>query len=291
MDSVALPSAEDAEIYIPTLTGSEPSSAHDNQAVQLSTICYSPAIGPPLVTARAASRVVADSFKRAPIVHYQTTFCTQVQFAHTTAFQYPPTPPVEAAEADKAQPVEALTIQHAGGESSENHLDKANAFPSLPTPPDMESISTVAEHAAAVPPNSSMAIAMAPSPGGKHQSVIAANWHQHQQQQQQQQQQTNIACFMPQQPAPMLPFPPHNGLSRRAGPQQQPMQSLYYQTVDRGCCVKRPSPPALLKDSELARHVERASLCSNLYVDVQYSIICLQRSSMPNAAKGCINCR
>ena len=258
MDSVALPSAEDAEIYIPTLTGSEPSSAQDSQAVQLSTICYSPAIGPPLVTARA-SRVVADSFKRAPILHYQTTFCTQVQFAHTTAFHYPPTPPVEAAEADKAHSVEALTIQHAGGDSSENHLDKANAFPSLPTPPDIESISTVAEHAAAVPPSSSMAIAMAPSPD-KHQSVIAANW----QQQQQQQQQTNIACFMPQQPAPMLPFP-HNGLSRRAGPPQA-MQSLYYQTMDKSRCVKRPSPPALLRDSELACHVEPALLCSNLYV-------------------------
>ena len=264
MDSVALPSAEDAEIYIPTLAGSEPSSSQDSQAVQLSTICYSPAIGPPLVAARAASRVVSDSFKRAPILRYQTTFCTQVQFAHTTAFHYPPTPPVEGAEADKAQSGEALVIPH---DSSESHLDKVNGFPSLPTPPDIESISTVAEQAAAVPPSPSMATctAMAPSPDGKHQAIIAANWHQ---------QQPNIACFMPQQPTSMLPFH-HNGLSRPP----QSMQSLYYQ-MERRCPHKRPSPPALLKDSELACHVDHALLCSNLYWDCNTLPNALRRINM-----------
>lgn len=136
MDSVALP-PEGADIYIPTISGAE--SSQEQHPMQMPAILsYAPAaIGaPPLVAARRAI-VAADTIPGAPILQYRTTtLCTQVQFAQTT-FHYPPTPPIEATEMEKGQPTGSPQLPM----DAEGHMEKTNPFPSLPTPPDLTSIS------------------------------------------------------------------------------------------------------------------------------------------------------
>lgn len=174
METVALP-PEDVEYYIPRISASEGALVEGNSALQLPAICYTPAaLASPLMATRTAARgaIVADGIQGTPIVQYRTTFCTQVQFAaHTAAFHYPPTPPVEAdAPPDKLQPPPppACTSAHDGlaslhqhqqqqqaasldglaeprdqtGDAGEKAMAISNPFPCLPTPPDLAAMSS-----------------------------------------------------------------------------------------------------------------------------------------------------
>lgn len=237
MEPVSLPPEED--IYIPTIESAQ--SAQDSpshsSAVQLPTIRYTPAVAPPLVASRT---VVADAIQSAPIlqgIQYRTTFCTQVQFAHTT-FHYPPTPPVEgtAAEPDKLQPSSDILAIQQGVMDADTGLEKANPFPSLPTPPDI--------HAESLPSSSVQPTTSAMAAATDAKTVLAANpWHH---------QQGNGAnfCLLPQQAA----FS-QNAFTSRSHPPLQP--TFYYPMTDH-----RSSPvamskkvPPLLKDADLYQTV------------------------------------
>ena len=174
MEPVSLPPEED--IYIPTIESAQ--SAQDNQdslsqasAVQLPTIRYTPVVAPPLVASRT---VVADAIQSSPIlqgIQYRTTFCTQVQFAHTT-FHYPPTPPVEgsAAEPDKLHPSSEILAIQQGVINQDPGLEKVNPFPSLPTPPDI--------HAEPIPSSSILPSTSSMAAAADAKAVLANPWHQ-----------------------------------------------------------------------------------------------------------------
>lgn len=220
MDSVALPPEE--EIYIPTISTVETSTPNSQEnpshAVQLPTIRYTPAaLGQPVLASRT---IVADTIQGAPLlqgIQYRTTFCTQVQFAHTT-FHYPPTPPVEAGEPDKVpQAGEPLAIQHSG--LDESGLEKVNPFPSLPTPPDLEAISITDQ---GIPASSYSPVALSATAESK-QAIMSANSSGWQQQALASNPSANF-CLMPQQANAMLPY----SLARRPT-QQLPSTALYYQ--------------------------------------------------------------
>ena len=114
------------------------------QSVQLPTIRY-PTVAPPLLVDRQRSTYL-------PGVEY--TF-TQLQVAQAT-FRYPPTPPVEVGEssdrlAHTQQSCEAPALSHMSyNANGEAPTSEKNAFPSLPTPPDLVPITEI-------PPTNSIA--------------------------------------------------------------------------------------------------------------------------------------
>ena len=276
MDAVSLP-PEDAEIYIPTINGVE-TTGHDCHPVQLPAICYTPAIaaaGQPLVAARAANghAIVADNMTGAPIlqgIQYRTTFCTQVQFAHTT-FHYPPTPPVEAPpDVDKLHSGgEAHMMQQQAALESDPGLEKA-AFPSgLPTPPDLEAIQCVEEQHS--PDELSVAHSVSANFSDRSKAFSATS---HWAGQPSVPQPANV-CFMPAQQ--QMPFsasgPTSNSMACRPIPPSQPT-AVYYQMQDSTLGGSR-KMPALVKDASCkcvhvrdqmqhaCRTLPRASCCAN----------------------------
>ncbi len=233
-------------MYIPTITGAE--ASHEQQVQMPAILSYSPAaIGaPPLVAARRT--IVADAIQGAPILQYRTTtLFTQVQCAQTT-FHYPPTPPIEAADLEKGQPT---------GESphlpmdAESHLEKAgHPFPSLPTPPDLTSISAAEQCHPSSAPMATSPVCMdsakqspttcISNPGGPWQ---AQNF-----------------CFMSQQ---TLPFgcPGANSSSIAARRQVPQPPALYYPFADRLSMNPKKVPP-LLKDCGGMEHCGGEPACS-----------------------------
>ncbi len=222
MDSVALP-PEGADIYIPTISGAESAAGSQEHPVQM------PAIVAPLMATRRT--FVADGLHGAPILQYSTTFCTQVQFAQTT-FHYPPTPPIETADLEKGHPMGRGSPQLPM--DAENHLEKsANPFPSLPTPPDLTSISAAEQ---CQPPAT-----MAASPRMDSAKHSPTPW-----------QAQNF--FMSQQSAPILPFGSSAAASSSIAARRQAPQppALYYPVPERRASIPGSSPkkmiPPLVKD-------------------------------------------
>lgn len=140
MEAVSLESLppEDSDLYIPNLADVQVQSA----------IRYTPSatsapgqIPPPLVAAQTPGGSLIQGI-------YRTTFTTQVIAAQT--FHYPPTPPIDGSGPDRGEknhldvegqvipPITPGAIEHDLPVSA--GLDKpVNPFPSLPTPPDVES--------------------------------------------------------------------------------------------------------------------------------------------------------
>lgn len=300
MDAVSLP-PEDAEIYIPTINGSEQQQQqpHDGGAasLQLPAICYTPAIAAaaqPLVAARAASGralVAADSLPGAPILQYRTTVCTQVQFAHTT-FHYPPTPPVEAPEAEKLHPGETALAMQQGALDSDPGIEKAAFSSGLPTPPDLETIQCVDDQTS--PHDLTMQSSVPASVSDRAKSFVPATSHWAAQ--------PSAAaanlCFMPapqQQAQAQAPVPSSfsaaaaacgtpNSITCKPVPSAslQPTAVYYQMSEPSTFGVARRIPP-LVKDTSCKRHLSRARVpCSCVCV------CCILAALRVLRASGCL---
>lgn len=118
------------------------SEANSKPTVQLPTICF-PA-GTPGTTNQSAQPPARQPY--VPGLEYRTTTYTQLQVAQTT-FRYPPTPPIEMGDCtDRFQqqqpcPTTALSHLHYQPQNDSSMTDSKNAFPSLPTPPELVPIS------------------------------------------------------------------------------------------------------------------------------------------------------
>ncbi len=281
MEAVSLETLppEDSDLYIPNIPGVQiqnaisPTRETSMQPMQLSTVRCLPssstanaAIPPPLVAAQGPGSLIQGI--------YRTTFTTQVIAAQT--FHYPPTPPIDGHTLDREEkhhlqqassdcqvipiPPQSSDLPLSAG------LDKlTNPFPSLPTPPDMDSLH---QHNRGVPQlqrcesddlHNSMAKMILPNSSGSQQQWSA--------------QQTANICFIPPAAAPcgthLVPYSGHNGCSagvRRGctpGLQQMcysaavsnPFNDQRYvgssNTAMMGDMLKKiPSMPSLVKDGK-----------------------------------------
>ena len=115
-------------------------AANSKQTVQLPTICFPAGAGTNQSALPARQPYV-------PGLEYRTTTYTQLQVAQTT-FRYPPTPPVEMGDCtDRFQqqpcPTTALSHLHYQPQNDSAISDSKNAFPSLPTPPELVPITDI----------------------------------------------------------------------------------------------------------------------------------------------------
>ena len=240
MEQVTLP-PEDADVYtnIPTITEQSPTSAGDGTASSL--------LAPPIIryTSAAAAAaagggggancsaippplrsIVTDPQSLVQGFGHYTTFCTQVHYAQTTTFHYPPTPPVDgsggggggAGSSEQAQlenlhgDQQQLAITQCETETPASG-DKAviNPFPSLPTPPDIEALTSSSS------PSSS-----SPSSGCQRRVLAGA---------------AGTTQWIPQSSGFLLPPPPP--------PPPPPSAPAYYASSSRAGSLSRPPPPPL----------------------------------------------
>lgn len=223
MEAVSLESLppEDSDLYIPNLA--------DVQVQNLSAIRYTPSatsspdqIPPPLVAAQTPGGSLIQGI-------YRTTFTTQVIAAQT--FHYPPTPPIDGSGPDRGEKnhlqqvdVDGQVIPPITPGVIENDLpvsaglDKPvnNLFPSLPTPPDIESHSRCeSQHAAVDDLQASVTKMISPTFSGQQQ------WAAHQA--------ANI-CFLPQTAAScgaqLVPYSTTASVGARRGCPPAPVPAL-----------------------------------------------------------------